>query len=180
MRKQIPPMTRPSLIKARVLCFLRGEGSGHRPYPSPECSPGTQHPRSLSCTQCWKLRSKNSLGKEEEAQGAIGEAGEGVLGRGCFPRDLRVEDEAGDVLLGHSRQLVGEDVLQPHQPQQHPPVGLGCERVANDVEFDDASALFQASSLVPGGVGRQQARLGTRGGSGEPGSPVVSPRPTGW
>lgn len=28
MRKQIPPMTRPSLIKARVLCFLRGEGRG--------------------------------------------------------------------------------------------------------------------------------------------------------
>jgi hypothetical protein len=25
IRKQIPPMTRPSLIKARVLCFLREE-----------------------------------------------------------------------------------------------------------------------------------------------------------
>ena len=67
MRKQIPPMTRPSLIKARVLCFLRGESSGHRPYPSPECSPGTHHPRGQSCTQCWELRSKNSPGMEEEA-----------------------------------------------------------------------------------------------------------------
>lgn len=36
MRKQIPPMTRPSLIKARVLCFLKGEVSGHRPYLTPD------------------------------------------------------------------------------------------------------------------------------------------------
>ena len=104
MRKQIPPMTRPSLIKARVLCFLRGESSGHRPYPPPECSSGTHHPGGLSCTQCWELRSKNSPGMEEEAQGAVG----GGLGS---PRDLRVKDEAGNVLLGHSRQLVGEDIL---------------------------------------------------------------------
>lgn len=73
MRKQIPPMTRPSLIKARVLCFLRGEGSGHRPYLSPKCSPGAHNnPGGLSCTRCWELRSKNRPGLEEEARGAVG------------------------------------------------------------------------------------------------------------
>ena len=151
MRKQIPPMTRPSLIKARVLCFLRREGSGHRPYLSSKCSPGAHNnPRGLSCTQCWELRSKNCPGLEKEAWGAVGSRGEakeevpgcGGLGLGS-PGDVRVKDEAGDVLLGHAWQLVGEDVLQPYEPQQHPPVGLGCERVADDVELDDAAALLQ-------------------------------------
>lgn len=81
------------------------------------------------------------------------------------PGDVRVKDEAGDILLGHARQLVREDILQPHQPQQHPPVGLGRERVADDVELDDATALLQAGRLVPGCIGRQQARLGARGGA---------------
>lgn len=37
IRKQIPPMTRPSLIKARVLCFLGGQAIGHWPclFPNP-------------------------------------------------------------------------------------------------------------------------------------------------
>lgn len=60
MRKQIPPMTRPSLIKARVLCFLRGEGTGHRPYLSPKCSPGPHSPGGLSWIQGWELRRENS------------------------------------------------------------------------------------------------------------------------
>lgn len=91
--------------------------------------------------------------------------------------DARVKDEAGDVLLGHARQLVGEDVLQPHKPEQHPPVGLGCQRVADDVELDDAAALLQAGRLVPGCVGRQQARLGTRGEAVSWGLRLVRPPP---
>lgn len=69
------------------------------------------------------------------------------------PRDSRVKDEAGNIFLGHSWQLVGEDVLQPHKPQQHTPVGLGRQRVANDVEFYDPSTLFQASCFISSCVG---------------------------
>lgn len=71
------------------------------------------------------------------------------------PGDARVKDEAGDVFLGHAWQLMGEDILQPHEPEQHPPVGLGRQRVADDMEFDDAAALLQAGCLVPGCIGRQ-------------------------
>lgn len=81
------------------------------------------------------------------------------------PGDARVKDEAGDILLGHAWQLVGEDVLQPHEPEQHPPVGLGRQRVADDVELDDAAALLQTGCLIPGCIGRQQASLGTRRGA---------------
>lgn len=72
MRKQMPPMTRPSLIKARVLCFLRGEGTDCSPYLSPKCCPGSHSPGSLSCTQGWELRSKSSHRLEEEAWGGVG------------------------------------------------------------------------------------------------------------
>lgn len=47
--------------------------------------------------------------------------------RGILLGNPRVEDEASDVFLGHAWQLVGEDILQPHEPEKHPPVGLGCE-----------------------------------------------------
>ena len=66
IRKQIPPMTRPSLIKARVLCFLRGEGTGQSPYLSPKCSPGPHSPGGLSCIQGWELRRKNSQRLKEK------------------------------------------------------------------------------------------------------------------
>lgn len=65
MRKQIPPMTRPSLIKARVLCFLRGEGTGHGPYLPPKCSSGPHSRGGLSCIQGWELRRKNQRLEEE-------------------------------------------------------------------------------------------------------------------
>lgn len=87
------------------------------------------------------------------------------------PGDARVKDEAGDILLGHAWQLVGEDILQPHKPKQHPPIGLWCQRVADDMELDDAAALLQAGGLVPGCVGRQQACLRESRG-GEQGPPV--------
>lgn len=87
MRKQIPPITRPSLMRARVLCFLGGFAKPRvrrgDPKTSPQLlcvSPKTSHPR--------------------------------------------VKDEAGDVLLGHAGQLVGEDVLQAHQPHQDLLVGF--------------------------------------------------------
>lgn len=122
MRKQMPPMTRPSLIKARVLCFLGEREPGHRlgwggAWIQPPRAPWLHH----------------------------------------FARsgDARVKDQAGNVLLGHAWQLVGEDVLQAHQPQQHPPVGFGCQRVADDVELNDPTAFLQAGRLIPGSVGRQ-------------------------
>lgn len=86
----------------------------------------------------------------------MGRAGEapGLVPWGLgSPADARVKDEAGDILLGHARQLVGEDILQPHKPEQHPPVGLGRQRVADDMELNDATALLQAGCLVPGRVG---------------------------
>lgn len=70
MRKQIPPMTRPSLIKARVLCFLRGEGTGHSPYLSSKCSSGPRSLGGLSCIQGWERRRKNQR-LEEEVQGGV-------------------------------------------------------------------------------------------------------------
>lgn len=48
---------------------------------------------------------------------------------------------------------MGEDILQPHKPEQHSPVGLGRQRVANDMEFDNASTLLQASRFISGCVG---------------------------
>lgn len=50
MRKQIPPMTRPSLIKARVLCFLRGEGTGHI---VPICPPNV--PKLPTALEAWAV-----------------------------------------------------------------------------------------------------------------------------
>lgn len=69
------------------------------------------------------------------------------------PRDSRVKDEAGNIFLGHSWQLVGKDILQSHKPEQHTPVDLGSQRVANDVEFDDPSPFFQASRFISSCVG---------------------------
>ena len=78
---------------------------------------------------------------------------------------------------------MGEDILQPHEPEQHPPVGLGGQRVADDVELDDAAALLQAGCLVPSCVGRQQAGLRTREGvvsqGGRPTRVPYSCRPAG-
>lgn len=68
-------------------------------------------------------------------------------------KDSRVKDEAGNIFLGHSWELVGEDILQPHEPEQHSPVGLGRQRVADDVEFNNATTLLQASRLISGCVG---------------------------
>ena len=76
-------------------------------------------------------------------------------------RYIRVEDQACDILLGHAGELVGEDVLQAHQPHQDPLVGLLVERVADHVELDDAPPLLKASGLVPRRVRRQQAGLET-------------------
>ena len=72
---------------------------------------------------------------------------------------LRVEDKPCDVLFGHAGQLVGEDILQAHQPHEDLLAGLLGERVADDVELDDATALFQTGRLIPRRVGRQQAGL---------------------
>lgn len=67
MRKQIPPMTRPSLIKARVLCFLRGEGTGHCPYLLfPKCSRDPHSFGGRGRTQCRERRNKYSHRLEEE------------------------------------------------------------------------------------------------------------------
>ena len=74
--------------------------------------------------------------------------------------DSRVEDEPGDVLLGHTRQLVREHVLQPHQPHEHLLVGLLAQGVAHHVELDHTPALLQPGRLVPGRVCRQKAGLG--------------------
>lgn len=120
MRKQMPPITRPSLISARVLCFLRAAQPRVRgaPHAGPPASPS----------------------------------------------HARVKDEASDVLLGHAGQLVREDILQPHQPHQDLLVGFLRERVADNVELDDATALLQPRRLIPRRVGRQQAGLGAWGG----------------
>lgn len=135
----------------------KGRGDRSLPPPVPQMLP-----RSL---QPWRPGLYLVPGAEEQVLPQV--EGVGAEDGGCrrgwgTSGDARVEDEAGDVLLGHARQLVGEDVLQPHKPEQHPPVGFGCQRVADDVELDDAAALLQAGRLVPGCVGRQQARLGTR------------------
>lgn len=172
MRKQMPPMTRPSLIKARVLCFLRERWARHSPCLFPS---GPQSPGSLNCSQGWAVRNKNAQrlnfrsGEQgifnfEESRGRGGRD-PGVLpwGRGSLGH-ARVKDEASDILLRHAWQLVGKDILQPHEPQQHPPVGLGRQRVADDVELNDATALLQAGCLIPGRIGRKQARLGTEEG----------------
>lgn len=75
---------------------------------------------------------------------------------------------------------MGEDILQPHQPEQHTPVGLGRQRVANDVEFNDPSALFQASRFISSCVGRKQARLDGRRVLSKGFREVGIPSPTHW
>lgn len=146
----------------------KGRGERSRPLPGPQMPPRSLEP--------WRP----GLYSEPEAEEKVfPQAGDGHGAWGWGPcGDARVKDEAGDILLGHARQLVGEDVLQPHKPKQHPPVGLGCQRVADDMELDDAAALLQAGCLVPGCVGRQQARLGTRGKGVSCGLWPESPLPT--
>lgn len=71
----------------------------------------------------------------------------------------RVEDQAGDVLLGHAGQLVREDVLKADEPHQDPLVGLLVEGVADDVELYHAPALLQTGGFVSCRVSRQQVGL---------------------
>lgn len=75
-------------------------------------------------------------------------------------RDSRVEDEPGDILLGHTGQLVREHVLQPHQPHEHLLVGLLAQGVAHHVELDHTPPLLKPGRLVPGRVCRQKVGLG--------------------
>lgn len=139
------------------MCFLRGEGTGHIVPICPPMFPSSPQP--------WRRGLYLGLGTEkqefpkleEEAWGGVDRprkngAPGGAVGLG-LSWDARVKDEAGDILLGHAWQLMGEDILQPHEPEQHPPVGLGRQRVADDMELDDATTFLQAGCLVPGCIG---------------------------
>lgn len=74
-------------------------------------------------------------------------------------RHSRVKDQARDVLLRHSRKLVGEHVLQTDQPHHDLLVGLLVQGVADHVEFDHPPALLQPRCLVPGRVRREEVGL---------------------
>jgi len=73
--------------------------------------------------------------------------------------DLRVKNDAGDVFFGHAWQLVGEYPLKSDKPQQDLVTGVGVQRVADDMEFDDATFFLQTSCVITRRVRRKQARL---------------------
>jgi len=73
--------------------------------------------------------------------------------------NLRIKDNARDVFLGHARQLVWKDILQPHKPEQNLVTGVSVQSVTDDVELDDATFLLQTSCLITRSVGREQTRL---------------------
>lgn len=64
----------------------------------------------------------------------------------------RVKDQSCDVLFGHSRQLVREDVLEADEPHQDPLIGLLVQGITDDMEFDHAPALLQTGGFVACGV----------------------------
>lgn len=72
---------------------------------------------------------------------------------------LRIKYQPCDVLFGHARQLMGENILQADQPHQNLLVGFLGKRVSDDVELYDATPLLQSGSLIAGSVGRQQVGL---------------------
>lgn len=74
-------------------------------------------------------------------------------------RHIRVEDEACDVLFGHSGQLVRENILKAHQPHQNLLVRLLVEGVTNDMKLYHASSLFQPCSLISCRVSREETGL---------------------
>merc|ERR1719204_2813520 len=66
----------------------------------------------------------------------------------CQTLVLWIENQPGDVLLGHSRELMRKYILHPDQPRDRLTRGRVVEGIANDVEFDDAAAFFRPRRLV--------------------------------
>lgn len=74
-------------------------------------------------------------------------------------RHVRVEDEACDVLFGHSGQLVRENILKAYQPHQNLLVRFLVEGVANDMKLYHTSSLLQPCSLISCRVSREETGL---------------------
>ena len=61
---------------------------------------------------------------------------------------LRIEHEPADVLFGHARQLVTEDVLQTDEPDELLVGRLTTQAVVHHHELDDAFLLFASRAFV--------------------------------
>ena len=61
---------------------------------------------------------------------------------------LRVEDEAADVLFGHARQLMTEDVLQADEPDEFLLLGLPTQAVVDHHTLNDALLLLASRAFV--------------------------------
>jgi len=73
--------------------------------------------------------------------------------------DLRVKNNARNVFLRHPWELMWEDILKPDKPQQYLVSRISVQRVADDVEFDDAAFFLQTCRLVAWSVSREEACL---------------------
>ena len=75
--------------------------------------------------------------------------------------DLRVKNDACDVLFWHSWQLMWEDILKSNKPQQYLVTGISVQCVADNVELNNAAFFLQTCRLVARRVVCKQTCLQT-------------------